>query len=65
MLASGGVTLAILFVLVDKAASAEPGTYFSVSYFSEITEIAQIGAIREVRNVVDFACNSMSSLTIS
>jgi hypothetical protein len=65
MLASGGVTLAIVLVLLARGASAEPETYSSVSCFAELTGIAQIGAIREVRNAVDFARNSMSSLTIS
>ena len=58
MLASGGVTLAIVLVRLAKAASAEPETYSSVSYFFELTGIAQIGANFEVRNDADSVGNS-------
>ena len=58
MLASGGVTLAIVLVLLAWAASAEPETYSSVSYFFELTGIAQISANFEVRNDADSVGNS-------
>ena len=58
MLASGGVTLAIVLVLLARAASAEPETYSSMSYFFELTRIAQIGANFEVRNDADSVGNS-------
>ncbi len=58
MLASGGVTLAIVLVRLAKAASAEPETYSSVSCFAELTGIAQIGANFEVRNEADSVGNS-------
>ncbi len=58
MLASGGVTLAIVLVLLARGASAEPETHSAVSCFAELTGIAQIGANFEVRNVANSVGNS-------